>query len=299
MPNPPHHRRLNVAARVLSATLAAWVAEARADAPLSVTIEEPVPFSREELAASIAARMPTAPPGTATQPVIIGPASPAGIAVRTGKRTHLVPVGDRRGSSAARVVALVVTDLMVQELAPAQDMALTSRGPAPEPGAWLGPLALRLTVVGGVSKGSGAEEPYGFALDADATLPLRQVVVGLMLGGAWIPQRRAGRPDEVAFTEAVGRLVIGWRRDPFEILAGPFVSPYALTGAAEHAGVLLGAGVIGRLAPHLTGHLRLVVSLRADGYTNRTHVSWTTGGGFATPRCNTTIGAGLAWDFGT
>jgi len=299
MPRRPHHLRTTTAAWALAATLAASVVEARADATPLVTIEEPVPFSREELEASIAARWPPAAPGSPTPPLIIGPASPAGIVVRMGSKADLVPVGDRRGSSAARVVALVVTDLMSQEIAPPQGPLLAPRRPGPEPRPEPGPLALRLTVVGGLSKGSGDEEPYGFAVDADATLSVRPVVLGLMLGGGWIPRRRAGRPDEVAFADAVGRLVIGWRRDPFEILAGPFVSPYTLTGAVEHTGVLFGAGVIGRLAPRLTRRLRLVVSFRADGHTNRTHVSWNTGGGFATPRWDATFGAGLAWDLGT
>lgn len=298
MPKAPHLPQPRMAAWVLAGTLAAWGADARADEAARVTILGPVPFSSEELEQSIAARLPATAPWRAPERLIVGPAAPSGIVVRMGERTYSVAVGDRRGAPAARVVALVVTDLMLQEIAPPQAAPLTERRAAADPAPARAPLALRLTAVGGASKGAGGEEPYAVAVDADATLLVRQLVLGLMLGGTWIPQRHAGLPDEVAYAEAVARVVAGWRYESFEILAGPSASPYTLRGAVQRTGVLFGAGAIGRVAPRLAGRLRLVVSLRVDVHANRLHASWTTGGGFATPWWNTAGEIGLAWDFG-
>jgi hypothetical protein len=235
--------------------------------------------------------------------------------VRAGDKTQRVDVGDRRGTAAARIVALVIADLMADELAPTVSppaaAEVTDGGGAevaraPETRAVLvrdaAPNAraqdpVRIAGTAGGSRGIGAQDAICFRADVDVSRPVEgRLVAGGGVGLVLIPTRNPGQPDEFSYTGAMARASIGWRADRFELGAGPFVSPYKLGGTTDRTGVLAGAGVMARLVAPLSARTQLVVAARADGYANRVHVNWLGFGGFATPRLDLALAVGLAWD---
>jgi len=248
--------------------------------------------------------------------VIVTPAGPHAILVRAGQKMQTVDVGDQRGTAAARTVALVITDLIVDELDPHAPLLAAD---SPEPPAQVeatagtasapaGPVSdaianvrtrgpLRMAATAGVSKGIGAEESRCFRAEVDIGRPfVGRLIVGGVIGLVFIPRRNQGRPDNLSYAAAMAGVWTGWRIRALEVGLGPFVSPYALGGDVEHSGVLAGAGALARLVTPLSDRLRLVVATRASGYLNRIHVTWPGSGGFATPRLELAFTAGLAWD---
>jgi len=308
-PRPP--TRWAVTVMIACASLAAQRTAAAAETalPLSLVAPETLPFSADEIDQAVAARAPAPAdrrPGEEISPVVVGPADAAGVAVRAGgSGVRVVPVGDRRGSDAARVVALVIADLLSSDVAPpAAVVAIVVRPPAPPP-VPPPPAAgtvrqRRVTAAAGLSRGMGAEELASYVVDADLALPLgrRWPAWRLVpsLGVAWLPRRNPAHFNDLSFTAAVARLGLGTDVGPIQLVAGPFLSPYAIGGAAAHDGVLLGADLLARVAPALWRRLRLVVAVRADAYANRVRVIWGNGAGYATPRIAGSVAAGLAWD---
>jgi hypothetical protein len=114
-----------------------------------------------------------------------------------------------------------------------------------------------------------------------------------------IPHQAAPAPDGYSFTAGLARVLAVWRWPLWELLGGPFVSTYSMSGSSNGSGVLLGGSVGARLAPVLSRRLRLVVGLRADGYANRIHATWTSTTGFATPRIAAALTVGVAWEIGS
>jgi hypothetical protein len=236
---------------------------------------------------------------TAAQLVLIGPGDPSGILVRLGQRTRVVAVAERQGASAARVVALVIADLVAGEMSASPEPLATATAHASLPAQGL-PFELpplRFTAVAGGSKGTGSEEPLCFALDVDVVGLFHGILLGLAFDLVRSPERRRRLPDDFAYTAGIARLLVGWRRGPLELLGGPFASPYDVAGTVEHTGILVGAGAIARVSLRMVDRLHLVIGGRVDGYANRVHVVWPTGAGFATPRFDAALGVGLAWEF--
>jgi hypothetical protein len=292
-PNAPHR----LAALAISAIvwlLSSLPQPSRAAGPVRLSVVPPLPCSAEELEQAVAARVAVASTGVRT--VVVGPAENGVIPVRFGDEVVKVAVGPKVSAAAARVVALVIADLTAEELAP-------PRAPPALTGARAAPAAvsfasrLRLGAVALLARGTGPQEPTCYGLETDVTLrSAGRLELAAAVGLLFIPHRNAGRPDELSYTAGRLRVQLGWRLDPFELLAGPFVSPYALGGVTEHAGVLVGAGATARLAAVLSPRLRLVIGLRVDGYVNRIHAGFP---GFATPRVDGAFGLGVAWDFGS
>jgi hypothetical protein len=112
-----------------------------------------------------------------------------------------------------------------------------------------------------------------------------------------MPTRDAGTFHEVSYSGAIVRLLGGGGWGPVDLFAGPFVAPYSVKGASQHAGVLFGAEALARVAAPLSRRTRLVVATRVHAYGNRVRVQWADGGAYATPRLELTIGVGLAWDW--
>lgn len=316
-------RRHKAVASLACAALACAVAvrSARADepgagsTPFTLSGSEPLPFSDAELQGALLARLLRPPADGAAAPVArLERMAGGAVVVRLGDQTRVVQLGDRTGPAAARVVALVIADMVSM---PAPVVAAASPSPAPTPPAAApvavaaplvveaapGPVrparAARLGVTGGVSKGIGAQELLAGALNVDLVIPIARSrwrwspSAGLMM----MPTRNTGSLDEVSFVGGVGRLLGGRAWGPAEVLLGPFVSAYSVGGATPHAGVLYGGEAVARLAAPLSSRLRLVVDGRADAYVNRVRVHWADGNAYATPRLGLSIGAGLAWDW--
>jgi hypothetical protein len=274
-----------------------------------------LPFSTGELAQALLARLsPADEPGPPR--LKVEPAGADAVSIQVGDRRRVVQIGERNGPAAARVVALVIAELLSDDRDTAQDEAGAAAGPAvtvsrsqneaappvltssPSPASGPSPPA-RLCVTGGATKGLGTEELLAGTIDADVVLPYGPswARVAPSAGLVLMPKRNDGTFDEVEFRSAVGRLLAGGGFGPLELLGGPFVAAYSITGATEHAGVLLGGEALARFTLPLSRRLSLVAAARVDVYANRVRVQWVDGGGYATPRVGAAIGIGLAWDW--
>ena len=326
---------------LVSAITAALGGRALAAGSVRISLTGAASFSAAELEDAVRARVPVARrlemseavdsagagrpeaaagDGEREMLVTVAPAAPRTVWVRAGQREQVVELGDQRGGAAARVVALVIADLIGDELAPpagTDRQVVTSPArrraatvSAPPPLTISTPLTVgrsilwsetrwRMAVTAGTSKGIGSDESLCLRAEADAGRPLvGGLVLGSALGVVVIPERNRGRPDALSYTAAVARAWAGWRSEPLEAGVGPFLSPYAIGGATPHTGVLAGAGVLARLVTPLSARLRLIIAARADGYLNRVHTTWLGSGGFATPRLDLALTAGLGWDAG-
>jgi hypothetical protein len=289
-------------------------------APVELVNPGAVPFSSAELTQALQARSfsseAAAPPR-----VQIAPAGDGAVAVEVGERSRVVALADRTGPAAARVVALVIAELMtdaeaeqpsaddgaaapvvtvapVSNAAPAASLAAASAAGPTQPGP-----PPRLSLTGGVARGLGNEELLAGALDADLALSVWREGFRLMpsAGLVYMPTRYSGTWREVSFSAAVARVLAGGSVGPVDLMGGPFVSRYSIDGATAHAGFLFGAEALARLAAPLSRHTRLIVAMRVNVYGNRVRVLWPDGAGdaagYATPRVELTIGVGLAWDW--
>ena len=282
-----------------------------APAPRFPTDPDALPFSEIELQQALLARLlpSEGEPGPAAARVAA--AGPGTVSVRVGDQTRVVVVGDRTGTAAARVVALVIAELMsVRTTSP-----VTAPVGAPALSAELGPTTAtavrtssdaapggrpwRLSATGGASKGVGGDELVAATLDSDLVIPLRDGRWRLSpsVGLKYTPTRDAGTFHEVSFRSVVARLLGGAAWGPVDLLAGPFVSAYAIGGATTHRAFLFGGEAMARVAAPLSRTLRLAVEGRLDGYANRVSTFWLGGGAYATPRVGLGIGLGLAWDW--
>jgi hypothetical protein len=290
-------------------------ADAEADATAPITLVDPAaaPFSSADLTQALLARLIPAEAGSAPG-VRISPAADGAVTVEVGERSRLVALGGRSGPAAARVVALVIAELMtdasgdpeanaVAETTTAREAAapppatLRASASPPEPAA--PERARRLCVTAGIAKELGAEWLPVATLDADVVVPLGDG--GLLLapsaGLVLMPVRHSGTLDELSYVGGVARLLAGFRFGLLDVAVGPFVAPYSIGGATAHAGVLFGAEALARLALPLSPRARLIVATRLHAYGNRVRVWWLDGQSYTTPARELTVGAGLAWDW--
>lgn len=100
--------------------------DGQSGAAISVAIQGPVPFGRAELHDALLPRLEDAAIDArvaARGAVVEVGATAGGVLVRVGARERALPLGERTGPGAARVVALVVLDLLLSE-GPALPMPL-------------------------------------------------------------------------------------------------------------------------------------------------------------------------------
>jgi hypothetical protein len=275
-------------------------------APITVVDPAAVPFSSADLVNALLARL--TPEGEAGPPrVQVAPADAGAVDVQVGDRSRRVTLGERNGPAAARVVALVIAELMSSDpevesedaaaAAPVSPVVTVSAPSAPpaDPG---GPPP-RLYVTSGLAKGVGSEELLAGTIDADLAMPIGRS--GLRLapsaGLVYMPTRNAGTWGEVSFASAAARLLAGGSWGVVDVFGGPFVAGYSVQGATDHAGILFGAEALARIAVPLSRRTRLVFATRVHAYGNRVRVLFADGGAYSTPRLELTIGVGLAWDW--
>jgi len=289
--------------------------------PAPITLVDPgtAPFSSGELSQALLARLTGAADVTPPQVRVAGAGGV--VTVEVGDRSRRVELGDRTGPAAARVVALVVAELMsdaAADLAEAAEAGRTesaspgvrvpqasdetppaslSAAPSPEPSAPLRPLLLSVT--GGVARGIGSEELLAGTVDADLVVALGDGGFRLTpsAGLIYMPTRNDGTWSEVSFTSAIARVLAGRNFGFLDLAGGPFVARYSIGGANPHAGALFGAEALARIAAPLSRRARLVAETRVHAYGNRVRVAWADGNGYATPRLELTFGVGLAWDW--
>jgi hypothetical protein len=279
---------------------------ARAETPIAPAL----PFTNSELEQALLARLLTPRDEPGPPPAQVEPAGPGAVRVQVGSRTRVVVLGYRTGADAARVVALVIAELMSalpEASAAVGAPPVAARVPVAVPAVATPlravmrrpPAAPRLCLTGGVAKGTGSQELLAGTLDADVALPILRGRFRLVpsVGLVLMPTRNPGTFDEVSFYAAVGRLLGGASVGPIDIFAGPFVSAYTIGGATPHEGWLFGGEAMARVAAPLSTRLSLVAAARVDGYANRVRVHWADGRAYATPRVGIAIDVGLAWSW--
>jgi len=287
-------------------------------APLTLVQPEALPFSDAEIQRALLARLP--PPGgdlgeAGLPPVEVEPAAAGAVTVHVGPRSRLVTVGKRLGADAARVVALVIADLVSEDTettstadaaaAPSVTVAGPPIAPPPRVDVVVGPpreptpRVHRLSLTAGAAKGTGDEEPLTRTLDLDLVLPLGDgplrfaPSVGLTL----MPTRNSGNVAAASFTGGVVRALGGASFRNVDLLAGPVVSPYGIGGATQYTGVLFGAEALARLTLPIWDRLRLVGAARVDAFADRARVHFADGSTFATPWLQLGLAVGVAWDW--
>ena len=200
----------------------AWVA-------VRVTLVGELPFSPEELHQAMVARMPVEERGA--ELVISGDGQEVGIAI--GERRRVVDVAGKSGASAARIVALAVTDL-VEETLPA-----TLPPPVREP-----PLAVWLAL--GAGRGIRNTQPWAGTLDAGVSLPYGWLRLAAEVG--WTHSLDPSTIDiDISYDSLAFRLGAGGKLGPLEAYIGPWVAPYSVRGTHEKVSVLFGGRVWTRL----------------------------------------------------
>ena len=285
----------------------AQTAEEAAPAPITLVDPGAVPFSSADLVQALLARL--SPDGEAGPPrVQVAPADAGTVDVQVGDRSRRVTLGERNGPAAARVVALVIAELMSggpevesedagDAAAPVSPVVTVSAPAAPAPPAD-GPPS-RLYITSGLAKGAGSEELLAGTLDVDLAVPVGRG--GLRLapsaGLVYMPTRNAGTWGEVSFASASARVLAGGSWGVVDLFGGPFLAPHTIRGATQNTGVLFGAEALARVAIPLSQRTRLVFATRVHAYGNRVRVLFADGGAYATPRVELTIGVGLAWDW--
>lgn len=287
-------------------------------APLTLLQPEALPFSDAEIQRALLARLHPAGGdlGEVESPhVEVEPSGAGAVTVHVGPRSRLVTVGERTRADAARVVALVIADLVSEDAettdtaaapaAPSVQVAGAPLAPPPTVVEVVGPpqeappRMYRLSLTAGAARGSGDGEPLSGTLDVDLVLPLADgglrfaLSAGLML----MPTRNAGTIDQVSFAGGVVRALGGASFGHVELLAGPAVSPYSIGGVAHYSAVMFGAEALGRLTVPLGDRLRLVGAARLDGFANRARVHFPDGQTYATPWLQIGLAVGVAWDW--
>ena len=287
-------------------------------APLTLVQPEALPFSDAEIQRALLARLP--PPGgdldeAGLPPIEVEPAGAGAVTIHVGPRSRLVTVGERSGADAARVVALVIADLVSEDAeatrpanapaAPSVKVAGAPMAPLPTVVDVVGPpheaqpRIYRLCLTAGAVRGTGDDDTLDRTLDVDLVMPLGdgRLRFALSAGLALMPTRNAGNVDEVSFTGGFARALGGARFGPVDLLAGPVVSPYGIGGAMHDNGVLFGGEALARLTVPLWDRLHLVGTMRADAFGDRTRVHFADGSTFATPWLQLGLAVGVAWDW--
>ena len=309
-------RQMLWAGLAVAAVLAGGAGPARAqqgdEAPLTLTGSRELPFSDAELQQALLARLLSAPSEPGPPRTQVEPVGPGVVSVRVGDRTRTVTVGDRTGTAAARVVALVIADLLsapeaTPPVAPSLRQPVEAVTVATPPTPELQPVVpearrrWRLVVAGGASKGTSATELVAGTLNGDLVIAPRNGGFKLApsLGLTAMPTRNPGALNEVSFLGLTARMLAGFSQGPVDVLAGPIGSVYAIGGATAHRGFLFGGELMARVAAPLSRRMRLAVDARADLWGNRVRVHWAdgAGGSSATPRVGLGVDVGLAWDW--
>jgi hypothetical protein len=253
------------------AALVVTCAVRRAQAERAIVVDEApglTPFGAQELAAAIRVRI--APDGSPVRIRITSTAT--GVRIETRGETREVELGELRGADAARMVALVANDLLVDDLAVhAPPLELQARHAAPE-----------LGLLGGIS---GWDGMLG-GLTLDLAVPR----------DAWVMTFEAGGGVLVASTlhvlAGVVRIDPALRIDGFELRAGVTLAPLLVTSGLGDQTVLAGGNASVRMRLAVTAGVHAVLAAGVDAYATRTHYQIDTMT-VATPWFAPWLGAGI------
>jgi hypothetical protein len=235
------------------AALVVTCAVRRAQAERAIVVDEAsqAPFAPQELAAAIRVRI--ASDGSPVR-IRVTPTA-TGVRIETRGETRDVALGELRGADAARMVALVANDLLVDDLAAPAPPLVEMRGEvrAAHPPAELG-------VLGAVS---GWDGMLG-GLSLDLAIPR----------GAWAMTFEAGGGVLVQSTLHVlagnVRIDPALRIDGFELRAGATLAPLLVTNGAGDQTVLVGGNASVRMRLGLSAGIHAVLAAGVDAYATHT-----------------------------
>ena len=205
-------------------------AERAAGPPLQLLCAAELPFTREDLAAALALRI--ADSAAAGYTAAVRAAGDGMVEVSLGERQRAVYLGERRGSSAARWVALAVIDLIAQEAAPPLPAGDT-RSPSLPPRA----IFLFYPVIGLGASENPLQASGGLGGSLRIYSGLRWTI-DVSYGGS--PKARL-HEVEVDLQELPLRSgpAYRWQRLPLEVRLSAVVVPYWLRAAAAVVGLAL------------------------------------------------------------
>lgn len=293
--------------RGLSALLfAALAAAAPAAARAGVVVGEGVPFTEGELSAALAARddgapdeiLVEVPPGPASSgrgpgAADRGPAADRGTAaaavlVTTPSGTWTIALGDARGPSAARLVALHLIDASdgatpvapPPALAPSRVAAAPLETPPtddlddPPAVAAVAPSkpVRRITFAAGIGRGTGDVDLPAATWSAELTVAKGRWVGG---GAFWLQVAGPSEPRDVGerVMTAMGQLraLFGVRQGSFELVGGPHAGMMFFDEVpGSRARMMVGVGGAARYRiPLRPRGWSLQLSAGADGYRHR------------------------------
>ena len=225
----------------------------RAQADRTIVVDEATsgPFAPQELAAAIRVRIAAA--GSPVRILVTPTAS--GVRIETRGETREVALGELRGPDAARMVALVANDLLVDDLAAPAPPMVEKRGELrpTHPPAELG-------VLGDVS---GWDGTLG-GLSLDLAIPR----------GAWAMTFEAGGG---VLVESMLHVLAGnvridpaLRIDGFELRAGATLAPLLVTNGVGDQTVLVGGNASMRVRLGLAADVHAVLAAGVDAYATHT-----------------------------
>ena len=254
----------------IAAALVVTCAVRRAQAERAIVVDETTvaPFAAQELAAAIRVRI--APDGS---PVRIRVTSTAtGVRIETRGETREVELGELRGADAARMVALVANDLLIDDLAaPPPPLELQARHAPTE-----------LGVLGGVS---GWDGMLG-GVTLDLAVPRDGWVMTFEAGGGVLVD------STLHVLAGVVRIDPALRIDGFEVRAGATLAPLLVTSGLGDQTVLAGANASVRMRLAVTAGVHAVLAAGVDAYATHTQYQLSTMT-IATPWIAPWVGAGI------
>jgi len=235
------------------------------------------PFDAAQLVAAIRLRVPA---GGAAIRVRVSTIS-GGVQVVARGNARDIALGGRTGVAAARLVALVLDDLLLDDLATLP----TGLASAPEHGEH-GEHARGRPSIGVLGSAAGWQYPFG-GLGIDVALPSGHWLLAAEASGGTL----IGAPLQLA--AAVIRISGGLRAGPLELRGGATLVPVLVDDGAQDQTLLAGAGASVRLRVPIAGTMRAVLAGGIDAFATRTTYLRDGMAVLVTPRIAPWIAAGV------
>lgn len=241
---------------VLATVVAARVAYA--DRPVRVDVAGAAPVTADQLATALRVRV------AATGPAIVVQLRSAGggdVVARIADRERSIALAGRTGEDAARLIALAIADLALDDVAgdPAPSTAVVAVAASRSAGRDAGATAVTVTFLGAASAWSSVMAGGGVdvAIARGTWLAAAEVEAGQLVEG------------DLHLGDAVVRLGGGWRRGALELRAGATVAPVWVGNGAGDSTVLAGGGASARLRVPVARDVRFVLAVGVDAFATR------------------------------
>lgn len=231
-------------------------------------IAQGAPFDATQLAMAIRLRVP--PTGAPIRIRIS--AAPGALRVEARGSAREVALGGLSGAAAARLVALVVDDLLLDDLSSLPPPAAGSERARPSIG-----------VLGGAAVW---QHPLG-GLGLDIAIPRGAWLIALEASGSTLVD------GPIRLTAATARVGGGLRVEPFDLRAGATFVPVVVSDGVHDRTILVGAGASVRLRIPFTDTVRGVLAGGVDVFATRTTYVLDGVTLMTTPRSAPWIGTGL------